>query len=340
MKTIYVDRRDSELEVQGGRLQISIPGTSRPFFVPLNMLEFLVISATVRFTSTLLSRLADAGVTVVVINNRKTSATCIAHGLLHNAAERRLKQYRALNNDELKLRYSTATVRQKFRGHRIVLMRAMRRRSDQRYVLNKAVRALGELEQSLDQTAGIDSLRGVEGAGAAIYFDAYKSVFAPRLNFNGRNRRPPRDPVNVALSLTYTLIHAEAVRALVSAGFDPQLGFYHLPSYGRESLACDMAEIYRPLADYWVWRLFANEILREDHFSSSDSAERPCVLGKAGRAVYYEQYDSQARRWRRLMRRTARVWLDVLQQDLPEQPNARGADCPAHEFDGEFETVK
>lgn len=324
MQTLYIDRKDSELEIQGGRLQVRIAGANKPFSVPLNVLEFLVISATVRFSSTLLSRLTLAGITAVFLNPRKDEASCIAYGLLHNAADRRLMQYQAISQSPLKLRYSIALVRQKLRGQRAMLLRALRRRPDQRHALFKGIKRLTGLEARLDDVAHIDSLRGVEGAGAALYFEAYQQIFAPRLAFNGRNRRPPRDPVNAILSLTYTLVHAEAIRVLVSTGFDPQLGVYHLPSFGRESLACDLVELYRPVVEFWVWRLFADEILRPDHFAQSSGAERPCLLGKAGRAEYYSHYESQARLWRKLLRRTAQHWLVLLQQDisLPAQGNS------------------
>src|SRR5690606_28070691 len=85
-----------------------------------------------------------------------------------------------------------------------------------------------------------------------------------------------------------------------------------------------LVEIYRPSIEHWVWRLFAEETLRLDHFAISEEADRPCILGKAGRAEYYRCYEHQARRWRKRMRRSARLWLARLQQDatLPAQPSS------------------
>jgi hypothetical protein len=69
------------------------------------------------------------------------------------------------------------------------------------------------------------------------------------LIFGGRNRRPPRDPANAVLSLGYTLLHFEAVRACYGAGLDPMIGFFHNLDFGRESLACDLVEPLRPRLD-------------------------------------------------------------------------------------------
>ncbi len=318
MQTLYLDRRDSELDISDGRLQVRIEGAKRPFSIPLNVLEFLVISASVKFTSTLLSRLSQAGITAVFLNPRKQEATCIAHGLLHNAADRRLMQYQLISDESKKVYYSVTLVKQKLRGQKAMLLKALRWRSDLRHPLYKGIEHLSSLITQLERVDNIDMLRGIEGAGASMYFEAYQRLFASRLEFNGRNRRPPRDPVNVALSLSYTLLHAESVRVLVSNGFDPQLGVFHMPSYGRESLACDLVELYRPIIDFWVWRLFADEILRSDHFSTSEAASKPCILGKAGRERYYSEYENHARYLRKMLRRTVRNWLIIIKKEISQ----------------------
>jgi CRISPR-associated protein Cas1 len=125
------------------------------------------------------------------------------------------------------------------------------------------------------------------------------------LDFKGRNRRPPRDPVNAVLSLGYTLLHADAVQSCYAAGLDPLLGFLHEPEYGRESLAADLVEPLRSHVDRLVWRLFRDRALRPEHFSRGEDA---CLLDKAGRALFYPAYEQAAGPVRRALRRfTVRV---------------------------------
>lgn len=174
---------------------------------------------------------------------------------------------------------------------------------------------LNELRKSLKQVQSMDELRGKEGAAASAYFSGYTRVFAPALGFTGRNRRPPKDPVNAVLSLTYTLLSADASRALMAAGFDPMLGFYHRPAYGRHSLAVDMLELYRARADRFVWHLFQSAQLRPEHFTGGDT--RACLLGKSGREHFYQSYDQHCSAWRRLMLRTARHWMRRLTESMP-----------------------
>jgi CRISP-associated protein Cas1 len=98
---------------------------------------------------------------------------------------------------------------------------------------------MDELSHSLHNhcVSNLQVLCRLEGAAAAMYFEAYQQIFPADFKFNGRHRRPPPDPVNALLSLCYTLIHHEAVNALKMYGLDPMLGFYHQPYYGRDSLA-------------------------------------------------------------------------------------------------------
>ncbi len=84
---------------------------------------------------------------------------------------------------------------------------------------------------------------------AKTYFQGFFEVLNGRHDFdiNDRNRRPPRDPVNAVLSFVYSLLVKELTVVLQAVGFDPMLGFFHRPRYGRPSLALDVAEEYRPL---------------------------------------------------------------------------------------------
>lgn len=91
----------------------------------------------------------------------------------------------------------------------------------------------------------------MEGAGAAAYFGCFGHLLrAPEITFSGRNRRPPRDPVNVLLSLGYTLL-ANVIQTQVHlAGLDPYLGSLHGVAYGRPSLVLDLMEEFRPTDFY------------------------------------------------------------------------------------------
>jgi len=112
-----------------------------------------------------------------------------------------------------------------------------------------------ELVDKANEVASLESLLGLEGTAARFYFEAFGPLFranaagGPRLGFDfeGRNRRPPKDPINALLSLGYALLTKDVLITLLGVGFDPYLGFFHQPRYGRPALALDVMEEFRPL---------------------------------------------------------------------------------------------
>ncbi|MDP1547208.1 MAG: CRISPR-associated endonuclease Cas1 [Anaerolineales bacterium] len=137
------------------------------------------------------------------------------------------------------------------------------------------------------------------------------NVNSNNVYFTGRNRRPPQDPVNAILSLSYTLLHHEAVSALKMYGLDPSLGFYHQAAYGRDSLACDVIEPLRPFLDRWIWRLFAHQTLTLQHFVYDGQA---CLLTDAGKPIFYKCFFIEAKSLKRLLRRYALYLVNTLHE--------------------------
>jgi CRISPR-associated protein Cas1 len=116
-----------------------------------------------------------------------------------------------------------------------------------------------------------DHVRGLEGEAAAAYFDVFTLMMKPAerdsLPMNGRNRRPPLDPVNALISFLYTLLLNDCISALESVGLDPQMGFLHVPRPGRPSLALDLMEEFRSfLADRLAITLINRKQITMDHF--------------------------------------------------------------------------
>ncbi|MBK1708204.1 CRISPR-associated endonuclease Cas1 [Marichromatium gracile] len=301
MTTLYLDRRDTRLDLEGRALVLRVAGR-REGSVPLHLLERVVMRTNVECGSALLARLAAAGVAITLFGGRGGRLQATLVGAAHNDAARRIGQMRRYDDADFRRRWSRRIVTGKVRGQRRLLVDALVRRPDLRQSLVKAIaaqeQALGRLR--LDPPVDLATLRGIEGAAAAGFFRGYGALFAPDLGFRGRRRRPPPDPVNAALSLGYTLLHAEAVQQAHGAGLDPLIGFFHELDFGRASLACDLVEPLRPQVERWVWELFGRERLRPAHFQRDGDA---CLLGKEGRARFFAAYEVFARPRRRLLRR-------------------------------------
>lgn len=313
MTTLYIDRKDIELRVSPGVLEFHEP-TGRRGSVPLAQLERVVLRGRVRLTTSVLGALTEAGAGILSLSGRHSRhlATCV--GRPHNDVVRRLGQFDAYRDAKARERWSRDLIAAKTRAQLRLLRRALARRPDKRRPLTRSLARLEEsLSRVLDEAAPLNlpSLLGVEGATAAAYFAGYRVLFPPSARFTGRNRRPPRDPVNACLSLGYTLLHFDAVIACHAAGLDPLLGLYHEPAFGRESLAADVIEPLRPHVDEWVWKLFRDRVLAARDFRNDKGA---VLLGKTGRQRYYDNYTPLGAVLRRVLRRqltgAARAFAD------------------------------
>ncbi len=151
--------------------------------------------------------------------------------------------------------------------------RTLLRRNSRNDVAPK-VDSLAKIEGSITDECTVESLLGYEGAAARIYFESFPSMIRPELGlpggpfrFESRNRRPPLDAVNCLLSYVYALLVKELTVVTLAVGFDPYLGFYHRPRFGRPALALDLAEEFRPLVgDSVVIQLINNGEVRPSHF--------------------------------------------------------------------------
>ena len=200
--------------------------------------------------------------------------------------------------------------------------------------------ALKRMAEAAERAECIDELLGIEGNGARLYFqnfagmikvdddEAQKRQF--RFNFAGRNRRPPRDAVNAMLSLGYSLLVKDLTIACYAVGFDPYLGYYHQPRFGRPALALDLMEPFRPLiADSAVLAAINTRMVTPKDFVQAGPA---VALTPAGRKAFFRSYELRMDAlvthpifeyrvsYRRLLEIQARLLARVLEGEIGEYP--------------------
>lgn len=326
MATLFIDRREALIEAESGSLIVR-SGDGGLWRTPLAPLERVVLRGPARISTGAIAAITGAGCGLIVLSGRRSEPAGTLIGRPHADAAIRLGLFRLALDDKARRRIAALIVRHKLVGQARLLRVALAQRPDRRLPLRRGLEALAESLARLRaaETWSQAQLAGLEGAGAAAYFQAYATLFPTSLGFVRRNRRPPRDPVNAVLSLAYTLGHFEAVREAHLAGLDPAVGFLHTLAPGRDSLACDLVEPLRPLLDRLVWRLFAEEVLRKAHFTHDGEA---CLLGKAGRLAFYAAWEEAFLPARRLLRRGLRPLVRAARAaaqglfDLP--PDAAG----------------
>lgn len=301
-------------------------GDERIGTVPIGPLDRVYLRGDVQLSASLLGRLGAHGLAVVILSGRRSEPT-IMLPRPHNDAHTRLAQLEAATNPKLALRLASRLVEGKIEAQRRFLSDLIEARpalaQDCREGPQSLARMLGHIATKNDLSA----LRGLEGAASAAYFAAFTKAFAPSLGFLNRNRRPPRDPVNAVLSLSYTLLHAEAVVAAFGHGFDPHVGFLHSIDFGRESLACDLVEPLRPVMDAFVCKLFAEQTLRARDFSTEKDGA--CLLQKAGRERFYASVDGPLTDCRKRLDQMLPALRRILVQAHPVETLLSFADADA-----------
>jgi CRISP-associated protein Cas1 len=202
---------------------------------------------------------------------------------------------------------------------------------------------LGELKEMAaraDECDSLETLLGLEGNAARLYFGAFPGLLKTdssedlppmfRFDFAGRNRRPPRDAVNALLSLGYSLLVKDLTIACYAAGFDPMLGFYHQPRFGRPALALDLMEPFRPLvSDSAVITAINTKMVSARDFVCAGGG---VALTSEGRKAFYRAYELRMDTlvthpifgyrvsYRRLLELQVRMLAKVLDGDIAKYP--------------------
>ncbi len=326
MGTLYIDRRNMKIRLDRNALAFYANG-EREGMVPINPLERVILIGNLTIETPVFHRLAGQNVSILLVTGKGMKFGGMFHGKVHNNGLLRLKQYEKSLNPSVACGLARNTVVRKVTKQEAFLREALDERPDKRFDITRALGTLGGIISSLHEAEDVSreartnqlleeplaTYLGFEGSAAAAYFSGYTALFPDSLSFTKRTRRPPKDPVNALMSLLYTLLHYESVREVTLIGLDPTIGFLHQFEYGRESLACDVVELFRTDADRFVWTLF-----RERKFTGHDFATDPetsgCYLKKGGRSRFYPLYEEWSKTLRPVLRdevrKLARYILD------------------------------
>lgn len=289
MRSLYVVERGATVRRQGGLLQVYARAEKRAEVVARE-LERLVLVGNVTLTPAAMDLVVHHGIDTVFLTHHGRFRARLDHGTSPNVTLR-LAQHRALTASPPPLELARAFVRGKLAGQHALVARFLRRHGEHAGLASTAL-SLRAARHRLDRCDTLDSIRGCEGAAAAAYFRAFGAmILADGFRFDGRNRRPPLDPINALLSLGYTLL-ATAVHAAVEVvGLDPYVGLLHAPLAGRPSLVCDLQEELRvPLVDSVVLVAVNKGLVRPDGFEDAGAGE-PVVVKRESMTAFVELFE-------------------------------------------------
>jgi CRISPR-associated protein Cas1 len=259
--------------------------------LPMHAVRQVVVFGNVQVSTQALETLATNDIPVMYLTGYGRFIGAFMPAMPKNIGLREC-QYRRFADQAERVSLAKAVVRAKLTNQRALLMRSLRGESE-RGSHEPAAREMAELLRRLDGATSIESVLGLEGQGAALYFGQFGRFLKVDLGFDftTRNRRPPKDPVNALLSFAYALLAKDCFAAASTVGFDPYLGFFHTSRHGRPSLALDLQEEWRPvIADSVVLTLINTEMVRPSDFVRWGDA---CHLNAEGRRAFFRAYEQR-----------------------------------------------
>jgi CRISP-associated protein Cas1 len=320
----YVQEQGARVGKRASRLIVTKEGeelgTAR-----LKDISQLVLCGNISITAQTTQLLCEAGIPVVHLS-RGHWFYGITNGITLRNAYDRAAQFRAAADRGRALAFARAVVVAKAANQRTLLARNARPRPD------AALAEMSTLGRKIGHAPSTGAALGLEGGIAALYFQNFGAMLKPRdfdatWDWEHRNRRPPRDPVNALLSFGYALLSKECTVALLAEGLDPWWGLYHQPRHGRPSLALDLMEEFRPLVvDSAVLTAVNTGMVTTRNFTRSRAG---CVLTDTGRKAFIRAYEARLDQlvthplfdyrcsWRSAIRVQARLLSRWLRGDVP-----------------------
>ncbi len=330
---LYVQANKASVRKKGDNLEIAVDDEvmARPRLMDISQ---AVLMGNIYMTTPTLHELLRRGITV---SWHSYGGWFLGHtqGTGHGNVELRIAQHRAPDDEHICLRLAKGLVRAKIQNSRTLLRRNWRDGNAPTDVLSD----LRHLAGQSTRATGLQSLLGVEGAGASAYFGRFNSLIRTpedvtesfHFEFSGRNRRPPTDPVNALLSYAYSLLVRVWTVTISTIGLDPYVGFYHQPRYGRPALALDLMEPFRPLlADSAVLMAINNGEVRPSDFIQTGYAVNLTTDGRKRFIATFERRLAQEVThplfgyrisYRRIIELQARLLARFLLAELPDYPN-------------------
>ena len=275
LNTLYVTSENSYLALDGENLVV-YDEKKELGRLPLHNLDGIVSFGYRGTSPALMGACAERNISLCYLTPQGKFLARVTGKVQGNVLLRE-QQYKSSKDDEISLTIAKNCIMGKVYNARWVLERAIRDHGMQIDVegVKKASLHLKESLQYIQNAESKDQLRGYEGEAASIYFGIFNELILQQkkeFNFQGRNKRPPKDNVNAMLSFVYTLLTNQITSALEVVGLDPYVGYLHTDRPGRVSLALDLIEELRSVyVDRFVLSLINKKIVNGKNFSQKEN---------------------------------------------------------------------
>ncbi len=151
-----------------------------------------------------------------------------------------------------------------------------------------------QMSDHIQPSGTLDALRGYEGRSAVAFYDGIYEFIPPEYQFNGRNKRPPKDPINALLSFGYTLLYRYMESFILSQGLHPAIGCYHERMSSFSCLASDLMEEFRsPVVDMLVLTIVNRNIIKVSDFTVQHEPSPGCLMSDEARKRFLIEFSKK-----------------------------------------------
>lgn len=289
LNSLYVLTPEAYLSLDGENVVVRKDEEEMGRF-PLHTLEQIVCFSYKSASPALMGKCAEGQIEMTFYTPGGRFLCRVGDGVRGNVLLRR-KQYRVADEESATLPIARSFILGKVYNAHWVIERAIRDHplSVDTARLQAVSAGLQNSLWAIENCVSADSLRGIEGEAASLYFSVFDELILrkdPAFRFDTRNRRPPLDRVNALLSFSYSLLTGQCASALESVGLDPYVGMLHTDRPGRKSLALDLMEELRAVvADRFVLTGINTRIFSESMFEKSESGA--VYLNDAGKRAFF-----------------------------------------------------
>ncbi len=325
---VYVQEQGAKITLSGECINIkSKEGQTKK--IRIMDISEIAVFGNVQITTNAIRKMCDRGISVCYMSYGGWFVG-VTSGASSKNIDLRIQQYKTHLEKPSSMNIARQIVWGKVKNSMTMLRR------NHKDVPVSAIEEMDRIATKIVSVKRYDTLLGLEGMAARIYFSEFSGMIKnnpENFDFTQRNRRPPKDPINAILSFLYSMLTRQAVTIATTVGFDPYLGFLHMPKYGKPALALDMIEEFRPIvADSTCITLVNNGQITKNDIIVTDFGTN--LTGPGRRKVieaYEKRMDSSVNHrilgysasYRRIMETQMRLLSRHLLKEIPKYPPFR-----------------
>lgn len=157
--------------------------------------------------------------------------------------------------------------------------------------INKKIKIIEKLRLKIKTSTTINELMAFEANIKKNYYDCWKFIIKPEINFKKRIKNPPDNMINTLISFGNMMCYSSCLTEIFHSQLNPTISYLHEPQDRRFSLSLDIAEIFKPIfVDRIIFKLLNNKILQEKDFTKELNF---CLMNEKAKQKFVEEWDEK-----------------------------------------------